>query len=77
MGVGEDRSIKEIAEIVKKIVRFEGEIAFDASMPDGMMQKLLDSSKINSLGWKAKTGIEEWLRKTYGWYVKENERKRF
>ena len=69
VGDGEDRSIKEIAERIKRIVRFEGEIAFDASMPDGMMQKLLDSSKINSLGWKARTGIEEGIRNTYGWFV--------
>ncbi|MBI2046552.1 GDP-L-fucose synthase [Candidatus Pacearchaeota archaeon] len=77
VGTGEDRSIKEISEIVKKIVEFKGEIVFDKTNPDGMMQKLLDSSKINSLGWMPKTGIEEGIRKTYEWYVKENERKRF
>ncbi|MBI2124600.1 GDP-L-fucose synthase [Candidatus Pacearchaeota archaeon] len=72
VGTGEDGSIKEIAGLVKKIVGFEGSILFDGKSPDGMMKKLLDSSKINSLGWKAKTGIEEGLRKTYEWYVKNH-----
>jgi len=69
VGTGEDRSIKEIAGLVKKIVGFEGSIIFDRKNPDGMMQKLLDSEWINSLGWKARTGIEEGLRKTYEWFA--------
>lgn len=69
IGTGEDMSIKDIAGLVKKVVGFEGEIIFDKKNPDGMPRKLLDSSKINSLGWEPKTSIEEGLEKTYKWFI--------
>ena len=53
IGVGEDISIKDIAEKIKKVIGFEGEIIFDTTKPDGTPRKLVDVSKINSLGWKA------------------------
>lgn len=72
VGIGEDLSVREIAEIVKGIVGYNGEILFDKSKPDGIYRKLLDVSKINSLGWHAKTSLKEGIRKTYEWF-KENK----
>jgi len=69
IGVGKDISIKELALLIKEIVGYKGEIRFDTSKPDGMPQKLLDVSRINSLGWKPKVSLEEGIRKTYEWYV--------
>jgi len=69
IGVGKDISIKELALLIKEIVGYNGEIRFDTSKPDGMPQKLLDVSRINSLGWKPKVSLEEGIRKTYEWYV--------
>lgn len=70
VGTGEDISILELAELIKKIVGFEGEILKDTSKPDGMKAKRLDVSKINSLGWKAKIGLEEGITKVYKDYSK-------
>ena len=69
VGVGSDITIRELAEIIKKITDFTGDLKFDSSRPDGPPQKLLDVSKINSLGWKAKTDLEEGIRKVYKWYL--------
>jgi len=69
IGTGEDLTIKELANKVKEIVGFEGEIIWDASKPDGTPKKLLDVSKIKSLGWQPKTSLEEGIKKTYEWYV--------
>ncbi|RLG14986.1 MAG: GDP-L-fucose synthase [Candidatus Nanohalarchaeota archaeon] len=68
IGVGEDISIKNLAELIKDIAGFEGDIVFDATKPDGTPQKLLDVSKINNLGWKAKIGLKEGLKETIKWY---------
>ena len=68
IGIGVETSIAELAEIVKEIIRFEGDIIYDTSKPDGNPQRLLDSSKINKLGWKAGTGLEKGLQLTYEWY---------
>ncbi len=69
VGTGEDLTIKELAETIKDIIGYEGEIVFDTSKPDGTPQKLLDVTKINKLGWKAKTSLKEGIKKTYGWFV--------
>jgi GDP-L-fucose synthase len=69
VGVGKDISIAEMAEMIKDIVGFEGELVFDTSMPDGTFQKLLDVSKINALGWKPEIVFEEGVRSTYHDYV--------
>ena len=71
VGFGEDVSIKELVAIIKKTVGYEGEIIFDSSKPDGMPQKLLDSSKIENLGWKAKTSLEKGIKKTYEGFLKK------
>jgi GDP-L-fucose synthase len=69
VGVGEDVSIFELAELIKKVIGFDGEILLDTSMPDGPPQKLLDISKIKTLGWKAKINLENGIRSTYDWYL--------
>lgn len=69
LGTGIDLTIKELAEIIKKIVGFDGEMAWDASKPDGTAQKLLDVSKINNLGWNHKIDLECGIKVAYDWYV--------
>ena len=69
IGVGKDISIRELALMVKEIVDYNGELVFDTSKPDGTPRKLLDVSKLSSLGWKAKTSLEEGIKKTYEWYA--------
>lgn len=59
VGTGEDISIKELAELVARIVGFEGELRFDATKPDGTPRKLMDISRLNTLGWKAKISLED------------------
>ena len=68
VGSGEDITIRELAELIKKIVGFKGEIKFDTSRPDGPPRKVLDVSKINALGWKAKTSLEDGVTRVYDWY---------
>lgn len=65
IGVGEDISIRELANLVCKTVRFDGEIMFDSSKPDGTPRKLLDISKLQSLGWKPKTSLADGINETY------------
>ena len=65
IGVGEDVSIKELAEIIKDVVGYEGEIAFESDKPDGTPRKLLDVSLINSLGWKSKIELREGIESVY------------
>ena len=71
IGTGEDVTIKELAETVKKTVGFEGKLVFDATKPDGTPRKLLDVSKINNLGWKHKVNLQQGIEKTLNW-VAEN-----
>lgn len=69
IGVGEDVSISGLASLIKEIVGYKGDIVYDSTKPDGTPRKLLDVSRLNSLGWKAKTGLAEGIGKTYEWYV--------
>jgi GDP-L-fucose synthase len=69
VGVGEDISIRELAELVGRVVDCRGELAFDTSKPDGTPRKLLDVGRLSSLGWKAKTGLEEGVQRTYEWFL--------
>lgn len=69
IGVGEDISILELGELIKRVVGFEGEIVFDDSKPDGTPRKLVDVGRITSLGWKAKITLEEGITSTYQWYL--------
>ena len=68
VGWGEDLSIRELAQLVKATVGYDGAIEFDASKPDGTPRKLLDTTRLNSLGWNPRVRLEEGLRKTYEWY---------
>jgi GDP-L-fucose synthase len=65
IGTGKDISIGEMAQMIKKISGYEGEIIFDTSMPDGTFRKLLDVNKLHSFGWKPNISFEEGVRKTY------------
>lgn len=65
IGVGEDLSIRELAELVMKIIGFEGEIRFDTSKPDGTPRKLLSVERLNALGWKARIGLADGIAQTY------------
>lgn len=69
VGVGYDVTVRELAEIVARVVGFEGRLVFDTSRPDGTPRKLMDSSVLLSMGWKPKTGLEDGLRQAYTWYV--------
>jgi len=68
IGSGYEISIKELAYLIKDIVQFDGKIVFDESKPNGTMRKLLNSSKINNMGWKSEISIKEGLSKTYDWF---------
>lgn len=68
VGVGEDVSIRELAELVADVVGFEGELSFDVSKPDGTPRKLLDVSKLEGLGWSAKISLKDGLVDTYQWF---------
>jgi GDP-L-fucose synthase len=69
VGVGKDLTIRELAETVQKVVGYEGELVFDTSKPDGTPRKLVDTTKINGLGWRAKTGLEDGLQHSYQWFL--------
>ena len=69
IGSGEEISIKDLAFAVKEVVGFTGELAFDATKPDGTMRKLTDVSKLHALGWKHKTSLNSGLKKFYEWYT--------
>lgn len=68
IGVGEDITIQELAELIGEIVGYEGEIVYDTSKPDGTPQKLLDVSRLNKLGWGAKIGLRDGIMQAYEWY---------
>ncbi|MEW6001775.1 MAG: GDP-L-fucose synthase [Nitrospirota bacterium] len=70
IGTGRDVTIKELAELIKEIVGFDGEIVWDKTKPDGMVRKLLDISKLKSLGWTPKISLRDGIKQTYEWYVK-------
>ena len=71
VGTGEDIQIKNLAEMIAKTTSYKGNIIWDREKPDGTPQKLLDSSKINSLGWHAKITLEEGLKRTYEIYKRD------
>jgi GDP-L-fucose synthase len=74
VGTGEDMSIKELAELIAKESGFEGEIAWDSSKPDGTPRKVLDISRIKTIGWLPSVGISEGVRETISWF-RENQSK--
>jgi GDP-L-fucose synthase len=74
VGVGDDIGIRELGELIRSIVGYEGEVVWDATKPDGTPRKLLDVSKMNDLGWRARIGLSDGIRKTYDWYVAHDHR---
>lgn len=68
VGTGKELTIRELSQLVVKAVGFEGEVEFDASKPDGTPRKLIDVSKLHSLGWTHKVEIEEGVRRLFEWY---------
>lgn len=69
VGTGSDVSIKELAELIREIVGYDGAMAWDTTKPDGTPRKLLDVSRIKSLGWSPKISLEDGIRRTYEWYL--------
>lgn len=74
IGTGKEVSIKQLAELIKSIIGFKGELVFNASKPDGTLRKLTDVSKLHALGWKHQIEIEEGVRRMYEWYVGERQK---
>lgn len=74
IGVGKDITIRELGELIRDIVGFEGSIEYDPSKPDGTPRKLLDVSKLSALGWQPKIPLREGIERTYRWYVEEGLR---
>lgn len=73
VGTGVDCTIRELVETVAKVVGFDGEIEFDTTKPDGTPRKLMDVSRLKSLGWEAKTSLEDGLTLTYQWFLENQE----
>jgi GDP-L-fucose synthase len=73
VGCGEDLSIRELAEMIRRAVAPQVELVFDATKPDGMPRKLLDVSKLVGLGWRPRIGLEEGIRTTYAWFREHYE----
>ena len=73
IGVGEDLTIRELAELIGEIVEYKGEIVYDISKPDGTPQKLLDVSRLHGLGWDAKISLRDGIRQAYEWYVNNSQ----
>lgn len=72
IGSGVDVSIKELAETIAKVTGFDGQILYDKSKPDGAPRKLMDVSRLRLLGWQSEIGLEDGLRRTYDWFIKNN-----
>ncbi len=72
VGTGEDVTIKELAELVRDTVGYKGELLWDSSKPDGTPRKLLDVSRLHSLGWRHKVHLQDGIKDTYDWYTTNN-----
>lgn len=74
LGCGEDVTIRELAELMARVVGFEGELVFDPGKPDGTPRKLLEMSKMFGLGWRPRISLEEGIARTYRWYLENGAR---
>ena len=70
LGTGEDVTIRELAETVQRVVGYKGKLVFDTSKPDGTPRKLQDVSRMHTLGWHQKVGLEDGISNAYQWYEK-------
>ena len=69
IGTGEDISISELADLIKSVIGFRGELVYNVSKPDGTLRKLTDVTKLNNLGWKHKMSLEKGIKEIYEWYI--------
>ena len=69
IGTGEDLSIAELADVIKAITGYQGNVKYDSSKPDGTPRKLMDVTRINNLGWRHKTSLEDGIKKSYQWFL--------
>lgn len=69
LGVGEDVTMRELAGLIQEVVGYQGAVGWDSSKPDGTPRKLMDVSAMEKMGWHAKIGLEEGIRRTYDWYL--------
>jgi GDP-L-fucose synthase len=76
IGWGEDVSIRELADMIARVVGFGGALSFDASRPDGTPRKLLDTTRLSALGWKPRIALDAGLRTTYEWYIRHKDQLR-
>ncbi len=72
VGSGTDVTIRDLAETVARVTGYGGRIVFDASKPDGAPRKLMDVSRLERMGWRARTGLEEGIRDTYAWFLEQD-----
>ena len=70
VGVGSDVSIRELAESIQKVVGFDGDLEFDSTKPDGTPRKLMNVDRLANIGWSAKIPLDEGIKSTYGWFLK-------
>ncbi len=73
VGVGDDVTIRELAELIKKVVGFNGTIVQDLTKPDGTPRKLMDVERLSALGWKAKIGLDQGVADTYRWFLEQKD----
>jgi GDP-L-fucose synthase len=72
VGVGEDHSIRELAELLADVIGYEGELVQDTSKPDGTPRKVLDVSRLKGLGWEPRIGLREGIAETYAWFLEHS-----
>jgi GDP-L-fucose synthase len=70
VGVGVDHSIRELAELIARVVGYRGDLRWDTSKPDGAPRKLLDSSRLAALGWRPAVALHDGIEATYAWYLR-------
>jgi GDP-L-fucose synthase len=74
VGAGKDTTVRQLAELICRVVGFDGRLAFDTSKPDGTPQKLLDISRLDALGWRARIGLEEGIASAYEWFLAREQK---
>jgi GDP-L-fucose synthase len=77
VGSGEEISIADLAQLIADVIGFKGELVYDHSKPDGTPRKLLDSTRLRSLGWESRIGLRDGLESTYQWYISNFDREKF
>lgn len=74
VGTGVDCTIAELAETLADVIGFGGEVVYDSTKPDGTPRKLMDVSRLKTMGWQAKTSLKEGLSSTYTWFLNNQDR---